>query len=228
MDEDGSGTISPETEIRIVGDDGVPKIPEKRGSSRSAPRMTAGYLWDEALNARHFIDGWFRTDDVGTIPRPGTLVLFGRADDMLNIGGVKVSPYPIEERIESLAGVSDAVLLAAPDPAISTSCIYSSNVTIVPTSLWLADWSPRYSDSTNRRSRRITPRVCREPRPARRGETFCALNWINRRQVDGGFPSLTTFGAVMLRGSTMRSKSASPMNPRSSAARFNVRSCSIA
>jgi len=35
---------------------------------------------------------------------------------MLNIGGLKIAPYPIEERIKSIAGVTDAVMVSYQAP----------------------------------------------------------------------------------------------------------------
>jgi acyl-coenzyme A synthetase/AMP-(fatty) acid ligase len=78
------------------------------------PLMVDGYLWNPAATEAAFIDGWYRTSDVGIMPAPGTLIVLGRADNMLNIGGVKVPPEPLEARIRALDGVRDAVLLASP------------------------------------------------------------------------------------------------------------------
>jgi len=77
--------------------------------------MSSGYFRNDEETRAHFVDGWFRTRDLGIIPGPGKLNVIGRADDMLNIGGRKVAPYPLEERIRALEGVADAVLLSAPD-----------------------------------------------------------------------------------------------------------------
>ena len=75
------------------------------------PAMASGYYNDPALSQSAFVDGWFRTNDIGTMPEAGKLVVLGRADDMLNIGGLKIPPGPLEEAIKRIAGVSDAVLV---------------------------------------------------------------------------------------------------------------------
>jgi O-succinylbenzoic acid--CoA ligase len=49
------------------------------------------------------------------MPEPGQLVVLGRADEMLNLGGIKIAPHPIEERIRAVDGVTDAVLLGLDD-----------------------------------------------------------------------------------------------------------------
>lgn len=104
--------VTPGVEVRIVGEDGRTLPPGETGRIcvRSA-FVASGYLWDEAQTVQHFRDGWFLTSDLGCCPEPGRLVVLGRLDDMLNIGGVKVPPYPIEQALRSVPGVSEAVLL---------------------------------------------------------------------------------------------------------------------
>lgn len=126
--EPGEGAvyaIAPGVEVRLVDDAWRPAAAGEAGRiCVKSPMVAQGYLWDEALTARHFRDGWFLTSDLGRIPRPGKLVAVGRADDMLNIGGVKIAPYPIEQRVKAVSGVSDAVALAVQNPAaVGTMCV---------------------------------------------------------------------------------------------------------
>jgi acyl-coenzyme A synthetase/AMP-(fatty) acid ligase len=110
--DDGIGTLEPDMEIRIVDDLGRDVPPGQPGRIRvRGETVVDGYFNDPDLTQASFIDGWFQTSDMGCQPEPGTLRLLGRADDMLNIGGVKLPPAPIEERLRQLDGVSDAVLL---------------------------------------------------------------------------------------------------------------------
>jgi acyl-coenzyme A synthetase/AMP-(fatty) acid ligase len=112
VDEDNIGTVLSDAAVRIIGDDGHEKPMGETGriTVRTA-RMTRGYLWDEALTAKHFVDGWHITGDLGFQPEANQLVVVGRADDMLNIGGIKLPPQPIEAEIRTFDGVRDAVLL---------------------------------------------------------------------------------------------------------------------
>lgn len=77
--------------------------------------MATGYWNDPVLTAATFVDGWYHTSDVGFVPEPGKLVVLGRADDMLNIGGIKLPPAPIEDEIKQIDGVLDVVLLTMPN-----------------------------------------------------------------------------------------------------------------
>jgi len=113
-DQDGLYTIVPGVEVRIVDEAWRPvKAGETGRICVRSPLVASAYLWDEAQSARHFRDGWFLMSDLGALPAADKLLVLGRFDDMLNIGGVKVAPYPIEQALKALPGVRDAVLLRA-------------------------------------------------------------------------------------------------------------------
>ncbi len=116
--DDGVGTVLPDVTIRIMTEDGTEAAPGETGLIEAQARgMVDGYLWDEAATRAAFHDGWYRTGDMGFMPAPDQLVVLGRADDWINLGGIKFSPQAIEQRMKEIAGVEDAVLLALPDPA---------------------------------------------------------------------------------------------------------------
>jgi len=80
-----------------------------------------GYLGEPALTAAVFsqdLDGtaWFRTDDVGHFDDHGALVVDGRIDDMINTGGLKVSPRFVEEALIGLDAIAEAVVVGSSDP----------------------------------------------------------------------------------------------------------------
>ncbi len=84
--------------------------------------LASGYLGRPDLTARAFRtdpDGsrWFATDDTGHVDADGRWHVDGRLDDVINTGGVKVAPGPVEEALtEQLAGVAEAVVVGVPDP----------------------------------------------------------------------------------------------------------------
>ena len=77
--------------------------------------MTTGYIDAPELTRATFIDGWYQTNDFGFQPSDGKLVVLGRADDMLNVGGVKIAPGPIEDRLRAIDGVRDALVTNTED-----------------------------------------------------------------------------------------------------------------
>jgi O-succinylbenzoic acid--CoA ligase len=59
--------------------------------------------------------GWFTTSDLGKIAPDGRLSVDGRADDMINTGGHKVSPHEIAAILEACPAVREAAVFGEPD-----------------------------------------------------------------------------------------------------------------
>jgi acyl-CoA synthetase (AMP-forming)/AMP-acid ligase II len=91
-------------EIRIVAEDGMDTPPGGVGEIwiRGAT-VTTGYLNNPQANAASFVDGWFRSGDLGSRDADGYLFVRGRLKEIINRGGEKISPGDI-----------DAVLLSNP------------------------------------------------------------------------------------------------------------------
>ncbi|HEY1931009.1 MAG TPA: class I adenylate-forming enzyme family protein [Acetobacteraceae bacterium] len=111
VDDDNVGTLCPGVAVRIVDDAGadVPQGEVGRIRVRS-PTMVHGYFNDPELTSACFIDGWFQTSDIGSMPAPDKLIVLGRIDDMLNVGGVKIARLPLEDALKRIAGVADAAV----------------------------------------------------------------------------------------------------------------------
>ena len=63
-----------------------------------------------------FVDGWFRTSDLGRRLDDGRLEVIGRLDDVINTGGVKIAPLLVERALTAVDGVTDACVVGLPDP----------------------------------------------------------------------------------------------------------------
>lgn len=83
----------------------------------AGPCVALGYRGEPALSASHFGPSTFRTTDVGRIEPDGTVRVLGRADDIVLIGGVNVSPSAIERAVADLPDVAAAAAVAIEDPA---------------------------------------------------------------------------------------------------------------
>ncbi|MGC8481560.1 MAG: AMP-binding enzyme, partial [Acidimicrobiales bacterium] len=53
----------------------------------------------------------------------GLLVVQGRRKDLINSGGEKIFPGPIEERLRLLDGVADAVVVPVPDERLGEALV---------------------------------------------------------------------------------------------------------
>lgn len=78
--------------------------------------LARGYRADPDGSARAFAHGWFHTGDLGELRPDGRLTILGRTDDVINTGGVKVSPVPVERAIAGVDGVIDVCVVGTPDP----------------------------------------------------------------------------------------------------------------
>jgi acyl-CoA synthetase (AMP-forming)/AMP-acid ligase II len=116
VDDDNVGTLFPGVHVKIVGQYGEPVPLGSQGRiCVKNDTMVDGYADAPELTRATFIDGWFHTDDAGFQPSEGKLVVLGRLDDMLNAGGIKLAPGPIEERLRTLDGIRDALVTAVDD-----------------------------------------------------------------------------------------------------------------
>lgn len=81
----------------------------------SGPMLATGYRLRPELTAAAFRDGWFRTGDLGRITG-GRLEILGRADDLINSGGVKIAPVLVERVLAAVPGVAEVCVLGVADP----------------------------------------------------------------------------------------------------------------
>ena len=79
-----------------------------------------GYHANEAANAEAFVDGFFRTGDLGSLDEDGFLTITGRKKDLLvTAGGKNVAPGPLEEKIREHQLVGQAVVIGDGRPFVS-------------------------------------------------------------------------------------------------------------
>ena len=92
----GDGEVLPGVDVEIVDQRQSPMPKGVAGLMRLRSReMARGYL-DPELTSQRFVTGWFLSDDVALMQNPRQVMLQGRSDTMINIGGNKVSPDEIE------------------------------------------------------------------------------------------------------------------------------------
>jgi o-succinylbenzoate---CoA ligase len=81
----------------------------------SGPVLARGYRGRPDLTAASFTDGWFVTSDIGRFAGDGRLEILGRADDMINTGGVKVPAGAVERLLERYVPAACVVGLDDPE-----------------------------------------------------------------------------------------------------------------
>ncbi|WP_350271714.1 AMP-binding enzyme [Frondihabitans sucicola] len=81
--------------------------------------MFGGYLDRPDLTDDVFTaDGWYRTGDLAKIDAKGFLHITGRIKDVINRGGEKIPVVEIENLLYQHPMVSDAAIVAMPDPRL--------------------------------------------------------------------------------------------------------------
>ena len=119
--------LAPADEIRVVGPDGTPVADGEAGELLTrGPYTIRGYYRAEAHNAKAFTaDGFYRTGDVVRLHPSGNLTVEGRAKDLINRGGEKISAEEIENLLLGHPGVSMAAAVAMPHPVLGEqTCAY--------------------------------------------------------------------------------------------------------
>ena len=109
-----SGYAQPGRRVAMLGADGpVPRgTPGTIAIHRSDPGLMLGYLDAPDETAARFQDDWFLTGDIGIMAGDGAITYAGRADDMMNAGGYRVSPVEVEEALTAHPQISEAAACA--------------------------------------------------------------------------------------------------------------------
>ncbi len=79
-----------------------------------AQNMT-GYLNAPELTAQAMADGFIYTNDLGYRDDEGFIYCLGRADDVINCAGIKISPEEIERPAMKFEGIEDCACVPVPD-----------------------------------------------------------------------------------------------------------------
>jgi oxalate---CoA ligase len=79
------------------------------------------YRGNPAANSDSFVNGWFRTGDLGRFDEDGYLTLVGRLKDHVNKAGMKISPLEVEEALLNHPDVSEAAAFGVPHSTLGES-----------------------------------------------------------------------------------------------------------
>lgn len=118
-----AGYPVPGVEIAIVDAQGVPVAQGEQGEVRiSSQRAATGYIGDPEETARSFHHGGFYPGDLGRLMPDGLLVIDGRLDDRMNLGGHKFQPTTLDDVALGCPGVADAAAFPVPDATGIDQC----------------------------------------------------------------------------------------------------------
>lgn len=112
-----AGTPMPFTELKLVdtttGEDVIE--PDLRGELWvKGPNVIREYWRNEKANADSFVQGWFRTGDIGYLDEDGYMFIVDRLKDMIITGGENVYPAEVERVLAAHANITDSAVVGTP------------------------------------------------------------------------------------------------------------------
>jgi malonyl-CoA/methylmalonyl-CoA synthetase len=110
------GLPLPGVSVRLLKPDGSPAEDGETGEIYlRGPNVFAGYWRREEATRAAFIDGYFRTGDLGIRDPDGYFTLSGRKSDLIISGGFNIYPREIEEFLLEQEDVLEAAVVAQAD-----------------------------------------------------------------------------------------------------------------
>ena len=107
-----SGRPVPGYDLRVVDEQGAPAKPGEAGDLLVRGASCAAAYWHQSEKTRHSMRGeWFYTGDRYVMTDEGHYAYQGRADDMIKVGGLWVSPADVEACLVRHSAVSEAAVI---------------------------------------------------------------------------------------------------------------------
>jgi malonyl-CoA/methylmalonyl-CoA synthetase len=110
------GLPLPGVTVKIVGPGGDPVPDGETGELwLKGPNVFAGYWKREDATKAAFVDGWFKTGDIGSRSPDGYYTLSGRKSDLIISGGFNIYPREVEEFLMEQPEVEEAAVVGETD-----------------------------------------------------------------------------------------------------------------
>ncbi|MDW7691281.1 AMP-binding protein [Flammeovirgaceae bacterium SG7u.111] len=110
------GLPAPSTEI-IVADENGEQLEQGQVGEICAkgPQVMKGYWKRDDETRKVFVNGWFRTGDIGMMEEDGFFKIVDRKKDMILVSGFNVYPNEVEDEISKHKGVMEVAAIGVPD-----------------------------------------------------------------------------------------------------------------
>lgn len=104
------------TDVKIVGEDGGDVAPGDVGEIWvRGPNVIKEYWRRPDATATAFVDGWFRSGDLGRFDEDGYIFISDRLKDMIISGGENIYSAEVEGRIMEIPDIAAVALIGVPD-----------------------------------------------------------------------------------------------------------------
>ncbi|MBF2589641.1 o-succinylbenzoate--CoA ligase [Listeria marthii] len=114
-------TLPPKDALTKIGSSGKAlfpaevKIADDGEILLKGPSITPGYLHNDAATNAAFVDGWFKTGDIGYLDEEGFLFVLERRSDLIISGGENIYPTEIEHVIATYEAVKEVAVVGKSD-----------------------------------------------------------------------------------------------------------------
>jgi len=109
------GKPLPEVEFRLIDeDDNDVELGDPGEIVVKGPNVFKGYWNRPDETERAFVDGWFRTGDIGVLDEEGYLYLVDRKRDLIIVSGFNVFPSEVEKALLENPSVVEAAVVGVP------------------------------------------------------------------------------------------------------------------
>ena len=106
-------------DIKVVGDDAQPVPAGDMGEIWiKGPMVVAGYWNNPEATAKEFVDGYWKSGDMGSLDAQGYVRILDRKKDMLNRGGYKIYCIEVENTLYQHPAVAECAIVAKPCPVL--------------------------------------------------------------------------------------------------------------
>jgi fatty-acyl-CoA synthase len=111
------GTLIPGIEMKIIDESGnkIAWDDKEMGEIYARGPWAADEYLNDERSADSFIDGWWKSGDIATIDKHGSIQIVDRNKDMIKSGGEWISSVQLENELIAHPDVLEACVVAIPD-----------------------------------------------------------------------------------------------------------------
>jgi O-succinylbenzoic acid--CoA ligase len=113
---DTVGTALTCTDLKITGDDGLEVSAGIKGELWiRGPMVSPGYWQNEEATNNAYIDGYWRSGDIGSRDSDGYVRIFDRKKDVINRGGYKIYSIDVENVLLASGAIAECAIVGRTD-----------------------------------------------------------------------------------------------------------------
>lgn len=112
-----SGRSLLSAKVKVMARDGLAECPPGEVGEIwvRGPQIMAGYWRNPTATAAAFVDGWYKSGDLGSLDETGALTVVDRLKNMIISGGVNIYPAEVERAMASISAVEEIAVFGASD-----------------------------------------------------------------------------------------------------------------